>query len=94
MGERPNGKGKLVGVLGIAEEVDDEVAGADVVRQVGEEGVAEGIVANVLNDGACIGVGACLFQLCGVMLGYRLRKSGAMELCHVRSISCSWVSSE
>ncbi len=60
MGERPNGEGKLVGVLGIAEEVDDEVAGADVMCQVGDERVAERIVANILNDAACIGVGACL----------------------------------
>ena len=69
MGKRPNGKGKLVGVLGIAEEIDDEVAGADVVGQVREERVAEGIVANVLNDAARIGVGPCLFQLLGGDVG-------------------------
>ncbi len=63
MGKRPNGKGKLVGVFGVAEEVDDEVAGAHVMGQVGEEGVAEGIVANVLNDASRVGVGPGPFQL-------------------------------
>ena len=29
MGERPNGKGQLVGILGVAEEVDDEVAASE-----------------------------------------------------------------
>ena len=69
MGERANGKGKLVGILGVAEEVDDEVAGAHVMGQVGEEGVAEGIVANVLNNAARVGVGPCLFQLFGSDVG-------------------------
>ena len=66
VGERPNREGELVSILGIAKEMNDEVAGADVMGQVGDEGVAERIVANVLNDAARIGVGACLFQLfCG-----------------------------
>ena len=63
VGERPNRKSKLVSVLGIAEEVNDKVARANVMRQVGEEGVAERIVANILNNAARVGVGARLFQL-------------------------------
>ena len=69
VGERPDGKGKLVGVLGVAKKVNDEVAGADVMGQVGEEGVAERIVADILNDAARIGVGPRLLQLFSVILG-------------------------
>ena len=61
--ERADGEGQLVGVVRIAEEVDDEVAGADVVGEVGEEEVAEGVVADVLNDAATVGVGAGLLEL-------------------------------
>ena len=36
MRKRANGEGKFVGVLRIAEKIDNEIAGADVVGQVGE----------------------------------------------------------
>ena len=65
VGEGADGEGEFVGVAGVAEEVDDEVAGADVVGEVGEEGVAEGVVADVLNDAAAIGIGACVLKLGG-----------------------------
>jgi len=35
-------KAKLVGSVGVAEEVEDEVSGANVVGEVGEEAVAKG----------------------------------------------------
>ena len=63
MGQSPNGEGELVSILGIAKEVNDKVAGAHVVGQVGDELVAEGIVANILNDAACIGVRASLLPV-------------------------------
>src|SRR5580698_11005529 len=44
--------------------MNDKVAGADVVGQVRDELVAERVVANILDDAACIGVRASLFQLC------------------------------
>ena len=36
MRKRANGEGEFVGVLRIAEKIDNEIAGADVVGQVGE----------------------------------------------------------
>ena len=65
VGEGADGEGQLVGVAGVAEEVDDEVSGADVVGEVGEAGVAEGVVADVLNDAAAVGVGAGVLKLRG-----------------------------
>jgi hypothetical protein len=49
--------------LGIAEETEDEVSGADIVGQVREEGVAEGVVAEVLDSATAIGVGVGLLKL-------------------------------
>ena len=45
------------------EEREDEVSGADVVGEVREEGVAEGVVAEVLDGAAAIRVGVCLLEL-------------------------------
>ena len=63
--ESADGEGELVSVAGVAEEVDDEVAGADVVGEVGEERVAEGVVADVLDDAAAVGVGTGVLDLSG-----------------------------
>ena len=57
MGERAEGEGVLIRVLRLADEVLYEDAGADVVQQVAHQLVAEGVVADVLNDGSAIGVG-------------------------------------
>ena len=63
MGERANGKGQCIGVFCIAEEAYDEVAGADVVSQIGIDHVAEWVIADVLDDATAVGVGAGLFEL-------------------------------
>jgi hypothetical protein len=42
------------------EEREEEVAGADVVSEIGEELVAERVVAEVLNGAAAVGVGVGL----------------------------------
>ncbi len=63
VGKRTNGKGKLIGVFGITEQAHHEVAGTDVVGQVGIHHVAEGVIADVLNDAAAIGVGAGFIEL-------------------------------
>ena len=63
VGERADGKGNVVGGFGVAEEGADEVASADVVQQIGEERLAEGIVAEVLDDASAVGVGAGLAEL-------------------------------
>ena len=70
--EGADGKGKLVGGVGVAEEAEDEVSGADVVGEVGEEGVAEGVIAEVLNGATAVGVGVGFLELsfgeCGIFL--------------------------
>ena len=63
MRKRAHGEGQLIGILGIAQQVHDEVAGAHVVGEVGVGDVAEGVVADVLNHAPAIGVGPRLVQL-------------------------------
>jgi hypothetical protein len=63
MREGADGEGELVGGVGVAEEADDEVSGANVVGEVGEEGVAERVVAEVLDGATAIGVGVSLLKL-------------------------------
>jgi hypothetical protein len=63
VGEGTDGKGQLVGRAGVAQERENEVAGADVMGEIGEEGVAEGVVAEVLDGAASVGVGVSLLEL-------------------------------
>ena len=63
MREGADGEGELVGSVRVAEEADDEVSRADVVGEIGEEFVAEGVVAEVLNGAAAVGVGVSLLEL-------------------------------
>ena len=63
MRERADGKGHVVGIFGVTEERADEVAGADVVQQVREDGLAQRVVAEVLNNASAVGVGARLAKL-------------------------------
>ena len=62
MREGADGEGEVVGVLGVAKEAQDKVAGADVVGEIGEESVAEGIVAEVLDGAAAVGIGVGLVE--------------------------------
>jgi hypothetical protein len=75
--EGANGKGKLVGGVGVAEEAKDEVSGADVVGEVGEEGVAEGVIAEVLYGAAAVGVGVGFLELGFGESGIFLEQEGA-----------------
>ena len=61
--ERADGEGEFIGSLRVVEKRENEVAGADVVGEVGEELVAEGIVAEVLNGAAAVGVTVGLLKL-------------------------------
>ena len=61
--ESADGEGEFVGVVGVADEAEDEVSGADVVGEVAEEGIAEGVVAEVLDGAAAVGVGVGLLNL-------------------------------
>ena len=63
VGQGTDGEGELVGVGGVAKEIYDKVAGADVVGEVGVGDIAKGVVADVLDDAAAVGVGARLFEL-------------------------------
>jgi hypothetical protein len=61
--ERAQGKGVLVGILALGEQLANEIAAAHVVNQVAEFDAAEGIVAKVLDDGAAIGISVCFREL-------------------------------
>ena len=61
--QRTQGEGVLVRIPGVADQRLDEVAGTDVVREVGEQMTAERVVAEVLNQRAAVCVGASLVQL-------------------------------
>jgi hypothetical protein len=65
MRERSHGKGKFVGVTGIAQQGDDEVSGTDVVGQIREEFLAEGVIAEILNGTASVCIGMCVLELGG-----------------------------
>jgi hypothetical protein len=77
MGEGADGEGKLIWGLGIAKEAEDEVSGADVVGKVGEERVAEGVVAEVLDGAAAVGVAMGLLKLGVGEAGVLLEEKGA-----------------
>jgi hypothetical protein len=63
MREGADGEGELVGSMGVAKKAGDKVSGPYVVGEVREEGVAEGVVAEVLNGAAAVGIGVSLLKL-------------------------------
>ena len=77
MGEGADGEGELIGGVGVAEKAEDEVAGADVVGEVGEEDVAEGVIAEVLDSTASVSVGVGLLELRFGEGGVVLEENGA-----------------
>ena len=56
-------KGVFVDVLAFEQQLANKVSAANVMHKVAEIPAAERIVAEVLNDGAAIGVGVRLFDL-------------------------------
>src|SRR3954447_12380677 len=58
-------KGVLVQILRFANERDDKVAAADIVREIAIERAAERIVAKVLDNTAAVGVGMRDYQIFG-----------------------------
>src|ERR1700731_191871 len=54
--KRPQGEGVLVRILALQYQLANEVAAANVVHQIAEFHAAKGVVAEVLDDGASIGV--------------------------------------
>ena len=77
MRESADGEGQFVGSFGIVNEAEDEVAGADVVGEVAEERITEGIVAEVLNGATAVGVGVGLVELGFGHVGEALEEQGA-----------------
>src|SRR5215469_7084836 len=63
VGECSDSEGEFIRVVRVAEEVDDEIAGAHVMREVGERLFAEGIVADVLDNAAAVGIGTGTVEL-------------------------------
>jgi len=76
VGECADGKGKLICIFGIAEEADNEVACAHVVGEVGIVPVAEGVIADVLDDTAAVSVSAGLIELGRGQAGIAGEKQG------------------
>ena len=69
-------KSKFVDVLRIAQECLNEVAAANVMREVAKEGLSVRIVAHVLNDRASIGIGLRTAQIFLGSLWKFLEKQG------------------
>lgn len=80
MGERADGEGKLVGGAGVADERKDEVTGADVVGKVGEETIAEGVIAEVLDSAATVGIAMRFLQLGFGEVGVVFEEDGTNRL--------------
>jgi hypothetical protein len=76
MRKGPDGEGEFVGGMGVPEEIDDEVSGTYVVGKVGEEAVGEGVIAEVLDGAAAVGVGVSFLELGLGEIGIVLEKNG------------------
>lgn len=63
MGESTDGEGEFVRVMGVSDETADEISGANIVCQIAQERVAEGIIAEVLNGATPVSVGVGLVNL-------------------------------
>src|SRR5579872_7330777 len=70
------GKRVLVDVLRLVKQRLDEIAAANIVREVREEMVAERIIAHVLDDAAAIGVGVRFTQIVGRCSGETREQNG------------------
>ena len=75
--ERSQGKCIAVKVFGIAEESQDEVAAAHVVRQIAEEEASMRVVTHVLDDGAAIGITVRFFDFVRGRAGKTLQQERA-----------------
>jgi len=71
MRERADGESVLGDIFGVSQQRLDEIAAADVMREVAEKRAAVGVVAHILNDGSAVSVGlrpaeiflGCLWEL-------------------------------
>src|SRR4029077_4425548 len=56
MRKRAGGESVLIEIFRIPQQREDEIAAADVMREVAEKGVPVRVIAHILNDGAAVGV--------------------------------------
>ena len=63
MRQGSQGEGILIDILALEQQFANKVSAADVMHQVAEFFAAEWVVAEILNDGAPVGVGMRLFDL-------------------------------
>jgi hypothetical protein len=63
VGQSAQSEGVLIDILTFPKQLDNEVSTANVVRQIAEFPAAEWVVAEILDDGASIGVGMRLLEL-------------------------------
>ena len=63
MGKGADGKSVFIQVFRVTQECQDEIAAADVMREVTEKGAAVRVVAHILNNGAAVGIGLSPAQI-------------------------------
>jgi len=63
MGERSQRESVAIQILGIAQKRKDEVPAADVVRQIAEKMISMRVIAEVLDNGAAVGVPVSFLEL-------------------------------
>jgi hypothetical protein len=82
-------KGVLIRVAALAQQFKNEISATDVVHQVAEFRAAEGVVAQVLNDGASIREACASLSWSTDNLGKRLSSRGWILSVHTRSTMAS-----
>ena len=61
----PNRESIFIHVLGLAKKGHDEVAAADIMRQVAEEPASKRVIPHILDNAASVSIGMRLLQLGG-----------------------------
>ena len=77
MGESAERESILIGVATLVNQFENEITAADVVHEVAEFGAAEGIVAEILDDGATVGIGMRFGELVFGQIGETLEEERA-----------------
>ena len=93
--ESAKGEGVFVDILAFEQQLAHEVAAADVVHQAAEFRAAEGVVPEVLDDGAAIGVGMGLGDLVlPIVRDSAASRRGRIWSAQSKSTISSWVRTE
>src|SRR5947209_20120056 len=73
----PHGEGKFVERLRVAEHPGDEITCPNIVREIAEEGLAEGVVTHILDGTSAVSVRVRDSQLFFSSSGESLQQDGA-----------------